>query len=98
MTVRHQTTDPRSSKNIKWDKHEKTLYLGISFSKYRKSKKQEEKKNLTCSRTQVRIISDFSETMKTTEKQSEIFEVLKEEKKALTQNSLTSKNYIYEKK
>ena len=51
MTVRHQTTDPRSSKNIKWDKHEKTLYLGISFSKYRKSKKQEEKKNLTCSRT-----------------------------------------------
>lgn len=43
MTVRHQTTDPRSSKNIKWDKHQKTLYPGISFSKYRKSKKQEKK-------------------------------------------------------
>lgn len=67
MTVRHQTTDPRSSKNIKWDKYQKTLYPGISFSKYRKSKKQE-KKNLTCSRTKVRIISDFLETMKTTEK------------------------------
>ena len=68
MTVRHQSTDPRSSKNIKWDKHQKTSYPGISFSKYRKSKKQEEKKNLTCSRTKVRIVCDFLETMKTTEK------------------------------
>lgn len=39
INVRHQTIGPDISKNTNQDKYEKQkLYLGISFSNYRKSK------------------------------------------------------------
>lgn len=49
-----------------WDKHQ-NLYPGISFSKWQKSKETREK-NLTCSRTKVRIIFTLLETIENNRK------------------------------
>lgn len=67
-------------------KKKKKLYLGTSFSNYRKPKikendpKRRERKKNYLYRRKIRTLSDFSETMKARRDWSEIFIVWREKK------------------
>jgi len=66
VNVKHQTTDPAGSEITKqYDKKQKTLNLGISYSNFRKTKIKplyvsRGKRNITYGRVMIILTHDFS--------------------------------------